>query len=412
MSDTQQLTLRSGDIVASVSVSARAFVHRPSPVRNASADSTNPIAEALSNPVGLPKLHDCLVPGDRVVIVVDPATPQLIDIVTTVLDELQSHCSEDLNITLLLPDNPKAEDWQDLVKNCPVHMQGRINLVVHDPRDESKCGYLASSSNGVRVYLNKHLLDADLIISVGVIGFDSRLGYSGTSGVLFPHFSDISTIRDAAAPGHPELAPGDVRPLREVVDEVGWLLGTQFTIQVIPNPQGYIGSILCGMPGDVQKLGVSILEQAWRISLDRIFDVVVVTVSVPSGKVTLREVGAALESACRIVEHGGRIIIVADLQLPEGPGATMLRRCSDPEELLKPLRREPTEDACEVLQLIMAGQKATLALFSQLTDDETEELGFLAINSAAELQRALNGHDDLAIISGMNHAWCDITVAT
>ena len=97
--------------------------------------------------------------------------------------------------------------------------------------------------------------------------------------------------------------------------------------------------------------------------------------------------------------------MVADLPVPEGPGATMLRRCADPEELLKPLRREPVVDSLEITQLINTLRHARLYLYSIIPTDIVEELGMIAIESESEIQRLTVQAQSCAALPNANYAW-------
>ena len=121
-----------------------------------------------------------------------------------------------------------------------------------------------------------------------------------------------------------------------------------------------------------------------------------------------KQIGAAVEAVSPIIRQGGRIAIIADVAAPEGPAASMLRRCSEPEDLLKPLRIEPTSDAREFAQLITAQQRARLYLRSNLATDLVEELGMFALESADEIQRLVNSSKSSAIIRSANFSWCEI----
>ncbi|MCA9047619.1 MAG: DUF2088 domain-containing protein, partial [Planctomycetaceae bacterium] len=376
------------------------------PSENQHAEHRRLVAAALTAPIGLPALIECVVPGDRVVIAVDPETPGWMEIVEQVTESLQLLGHGGVTITLLLPQDPSGDEWEPFLSGLPEQIRSALATRIHHPQDAEERGYLASSSGGERIYLNRQLLDADLIVTIGVIGFDSLLGYRGTSSVIFPSFSDEETIRETRVPGHPELTPDQKRPRRELVDEIGWLLGTQFTVQVLPDADGNIGRVLTGAPDQVQQAGQAELDQTWRISADDSFDLVLI--SVPGGVFGWKQLGCALETACRIVEPGGRVAIVADVPIPEGPGAQMLRRTQDPEDLLKPLRRDPPEDAVEISQLIHAQRRVRLFLFSGLATEVVEELGMFSISNADELQKIVEQSRSTAVIRGANFSWCDV----
>ena len=168
------------------------------------------------------------------IIAVDPETPFLVDVLTAVCEHLQSVPDGGVSLTLLLPEDESGNSWQWLTGSLPLHLQQQMTIVSHLPSDQNQLSYLASSAAGERIYLNRLLTDADMIVSIGLLAFDGQLGVRGTTSVLFPAFSDEATLRAARSHGHSELTPEQQRPFRDLVDEIGWLLGTQFTVQVIP----------------------------------------------------------------------------------------------------------------------------------------------------------------------------------
>jgi hypothetical protein len=86
----------------------------------------------------------------------------------------------------------------------------------------------------------------------------------------------------------------------------------------------------------------------------------------------------------------------------------MLRRCQDPEELLKPLRREPTIDSVEFAQLIQALRRVRVYLLSQLPGELVEELGMIPVSDSAELQRLVSTIEGCKCIPFANYAWCEV----
>lgn len=404
MSTTSDLTLRSGTISAATGSPLTMSLLPPQVTVTSVADICR---QAFENPLGFPELVRCVVPGDRVAIVVDPETPFAADLVASLWEQLQTVPDGGVSITLLLPEDASGLGWKWLRDQLPIHIQQQVTVHVHNPGDSSQISYIASSSGGERIYLNRLLSDADMIITVGVITFDSLLGFRGTSSILYPAFADAPTVQAAQSQGHPELTPEQQRPFRELIDEVGWLLGTQFTVQVIPGVGCSPAAVLAGLPEDVLNRGKELVESLWRVSVPEMLDGVVI--SVPgSPSFGWRQLGLALEQASSIVVQGGRIVVVADLPVPEGPAATMLRRCQEPEELLKPLRREPTSDSTEIAQLIQAQRRARIYLLSGLPAEIVEELGMIPLADAAELKRLVSTIPDCQFIPDANYAWCEI----
>jgi nickel-dependent lactate racemase len=404
MSPLSHFKLSSGAISTSLGISSdESLVSLPT--LNASAADL--CVTALRNPLGFPDLIRCVVPGDQVILAIDPETPFLSEIIPIIWEQLQSIPDGGVLMTLLLPEDPSGQGWQWIRESLPLHIQQQLTVQIHDPNDRTQISYIASSAAGERIYLNRLLSDADLIVTIGLITFDGLLGFRGTSSSLYPAFSDAATVRESRTQGHPELTPEQQRPFRDLVDEVGWLLGTQFTVQVIAGSAEAPAAVLAGLPDAVMNHGRELVNRIWRFSLDEPMDAVVL--SVPGGAAFgWRQLGIALENASQLVTQGGRIIVVADLLVPEGPAATMLRRCQEPEDLLKPLRREPTFDSVEISQLIKAERRARIYLFSRLEADVVEELGMFPVADDTEFRRLVESVDKYRILPFANYAWCEV----
>src|SRR5437660_369348 len=95
----------------------------------------------------------------------------------------------------LLPEGPRQE----------------IQWTRNDPTDQKRQAYLAATARGERIYLARELVDADVVISVGMIAYDSLLGYRGTNSVFYPGLSNVEAVSRARGEGHSELGPDDER---------------------------------------------------------------------------------------------------------------------------------------------------------------------------------------------------------
>ena len=399
----ESITFRSGGLTASVrsdhvklliscSVSSRSV--------------TDLCRQALLSPLGLPEPARCVVPGDSVAIVLDPETPNVIELLGAVCEQLQVVPEAGGTLSLLLPPDPDNTEWSRLVEQIPAHLQQQLTVHMHDPAETAQLSYLASSAAGDRVYLNRRICDADLLVTIGMVCFDSLLGYRGTTSGIFPAFSDADAIQQARTQGHPELTPEQPRPYRQLIDEVGWLLGTQFSVQIVPGPDDSPLAILAGLPEEVMTAGKELLNSSWRVKPQAQVDAVVL--SVPCHATSgWKQFGSAIELATKLVRQDGRIIVVADLSVPEGPGASLLRRSQDPEELLKPLRREPCEDAVEITQLINTLRHARVYLYSNIPTDIVEELGIIPIEDEAELNRLTTAARSCVALPNAGFAWIE-----
>lgn len=393
-----KITLKSRNIKAELESAddARTF-QQPS-----TADVTN-LSESLLTPMELPPLSQCVVPGDRICMVVDPTTPEVIKLITEVRQQFLDSVSSKLDFSLLLPPDPNENEWRHITTSLPADFASKTAIKIHNPSDEHQTVYLASTAAGKRVYLNALVVDADLIITIGTIGWDASIGLRGTTSGVYPSMSNQETLSELRRLSHLELNPADRNPRRDSIDEIGWLMGTQFTVQAIPNDEGNIGHLLCGAPEAVMAEGRRVLIEQRQLHGTLDSDLIVLSIAPVNDTVSWKDVGHAVALASRLAANDDtRIAVVADLEEAISPALQMLQRCTEPNDLVKPLSLEPTFDALETIQLIQALRTSTIFLFSQLPTALVEDLGMVPIESTNELQRLLSKADHPAFLHGAN----------
>lgn len=363
--------------------------------------ASNSLSEFLDEPLGLPDVTRCVVPGDRVTIAVDLNTPHLCEITTEICERLL-RAGMELDMTVLLPSGSESADVARRLADC---IDKAVSVHIHDPRDEQQRRYLASSSGGERIYLSEHLVDCDLLVTISEVGFDSLLQFRGTNSIIFPAFSDAVSIQRLlearCGAGSKELHTFS----RELVDEIGWLLGTQFAIQVVPSADGGVADVICGTADQVQRRGTQSLTDSWQFDINETYDLAVVSVASDGGPGSWQRFGQALAVMSSVVDDGGRIAVICELSRQgAGPALDMLRRSGDVDELIKPLRLEPTTDAVEVLQLIESQHRARLYLYSGSADSLAEDIGMIPIAGDPELQRLVDEADRAIVVHAANYA--------
>ena len=144
------------------------------------------VRDALEMPWEFPPLRQMIVPGDRVVIALDSSIAGPRPILEVLGQTLRAAGVETGGITVLMP----AAGTGD-----PMIATGIGDLfTVHDSRDRAQLAYLAATKEGRRVYLNRLLTDADVVIPVGRLGYDPHMGHRGPWSVVFPDLSERETI--------------------------------------------------------------------------------------------------------------------------------------------------------------------------------------------------------------------------
>lgn len=358
----------------------------------AHADLRRATREGLAQPLELPPLGAAIVPGDRVVLAVDRRQPLLDGVLEEVWRVLQAAGVQPADVTIVQPAVLGATERHDPRQGLPADVRGAMTWVLHDPTVEEDCGYLATSAAGERIYLSRRLLDADVVIPLTVAGYDARLGYQHPCGLFYPGLSNTEAFKKSHGQGHSELRPEDERPLRQLIDEAGWLLGVQYVVQVVPAARRGAGAeVLVGSVEGVGRAARSALDEHWRVRVEERVETVVMALPTDQHRVTWALLGRALETAKTLVERGGRIIVLTDLAAEPGPGVTVIREQRSAKAALQPLRAIGPEDLVPATQLAAAADWATVYLLSGLPALLVEELFCTPLENEQELRRLLAG---------------------
>jgi nickel-dependent lactate racemase len=367
-------------------------IHRESPAP-ALADPLGAVAEALERPLGYPALRQALTPDDHVAIVVDEPMPPVPGLLAPVLEHIASARVAPKSVTLVCPPGASPQQW---IEGLPAGIHD-VSIEVHDPTDRRHLSYLATTRQGRRVYLNRTAVDADQLVVVSRRRFDPLLGYAGAEGALYPALSDQQTRQELS--GHLSPAPPGKKPwpARREAEEITWLLGAPFMIQLIEGTGQSLSHVVAGL-ADTGEEAIRLLNARWRISVDHLADTVIAGVDGPGEKHAFAALAEALFSAARVVRPEGRIILLSQASPELGPGAALIRDAEGPEQALKALRRHPAPDMVASFQWASAAQRARIYLQSALPADTAEELFTVPLINPGQVQRLLNNGDRCLVL--------------
>jgi nickel-dependent lactate racemase len=283
-----------------------------------------------------------------------------------------------------------------------------VGWKVHDPTDEGACAYLAATTGGERIYLAREVTDADFVLSIGHLAYDSVLGYRGTNSVFFPGLSTSDAFARTLGQGHHELRPDDDRPLRQLIDEVAWLLGTQFSLQVVPAAHAGAARALAGAGDSVYRHGKRLHDKLWMVRLEARPDVVVAAIDVDAAGHGWEQIGATLATARNLVSRGGKIVLLSELAAEPDEGLELVRACDNPRDAIQPLRSQSPRDLVAATQLAGAVDWADVYLLSKLASDLVEELFMVPLETPAEAARLLAGQETCLFLDSAQHTYGEI----
>lgn len=367
-------------------------VHRQAQVPTL-ANPAQAVAEALENPLGFPPLRLALTPDDHIAILVDEHLPRLTELLVPILQHLQKAHIDFANVTILCLPPAEKQDWVD---DLPEEFQ-EVHIEVHQPDDRKKLSYLATTRQGRRIYLNRTAVDADQLILLTRRSYDCILGHAGGAGSLFPLLADEAMRKEARGSLSTLSACDPSWKLKGEAEEVAWLLGAPFLVQIIEGEGDHIAQVVCG-PVESGREGEKIQDRFWQVTLDRRPEVVIASLTGDPARQTLEDLARAFMTASRVVKPGGRIAVLSASAPALGISGDFLRREEDPGAILRLLNQELPEDVETGFMWASAAQQAHLYLMSRLPEELVEEMQVTPLEKPEQTQRLLVGAQSWAYL--------------
>lgn len=380
-----------------------AFREPPEPCPSLRAAVRAALAQPLDD---FPSFEQLFVPEDHVTLAVDRYTPGAPEIIAEVWSALASRSIAAADTVILQPVGLPGPALGDPRGQLPREVAAQIRWLVHDPTDEKELAYLATAVQGERIYLARILVEAEVAVSIGEMRYDPVMGLRGTGSAFYPGMSSVDAMVRTHGQGHSELGPDDERPLRQLVDEVTWLLGNQFSIQVFPGAGGQVAHVLAGPADAVFREGRRWLADNALVQLPERCPLVVVAIDADAAGHGWEQFGAAIETAHHLVTRGGRIVVLSEIEAELDDGFKLLQEAPQVRNALQPLRKMAPPDLIPATQLASAADWAKIYFLSKLPEGTVESLSMTALGSDKEVARLLsNSSDRCVLIGGAQHTF-------
>jgi nickel-dependent lactate racemase len=365
------------------------------------------IRQALAGPLDFPPLAQAVVPGDKVAIALDPAVPQSQELVSGAVSMLLSAGVLADDITLVVSPSNQSGEARDHLNLLAPEIRDSIATEVHDPKQRGSLSYLGATSDEKPIYINRVIYDADFVISIGLLRPDTALGYHGVNSTVFPAFADAAEI---ARHHNSQAEKARARnKLRKRADEVGWMLGARFTIQVVPGRSDHILHVLAGDSAAVYETGNRLYEDAWACHAQGRAELVVATIEGDKEQ-TWENVARALASAAVAMNDGSAVAICTDLDERLGPALERIVGCEDLDEALREIDHSLNSDWAAGVELVLALQRGKVYLVSRLDDELVEDLGISPLGPD-QLSRLAARYDSCLVFENAHRAVAHVASA-
>ena len=340
---------------------------------------SNPRAEierALKEPLGSKKLDEIVKPESRVAIVVDDITrPAPSDLmVPLLLDELSVKGVRDENVAVIFACGiHRAVRPEEAVKLLGESVCNRVRTVSHDCKAHDLVHVGTTQKYGTKVFLNRLFTEADVRILTGDIGLHYFAGYGGGRKSVLPGMSGEETVRH----NHVMLLDPNARtgmlaenPVHQDMVEAAAMARVDFVLNVVMNSKREIVRAFAGDLGQVFSEGVKLVDEMYRVQVDRRAEIVVVSPGGDPADVNLFQAYKGVDNALEVVKRGGVIILVAEL--PEGHGNQdfydWMTKFSDLKAVEREVKRNFVVGGSKAYYYMKALQKARIILVSSMPD--------------------------------------------
>ncbi|QDU62588.1 hypothetical protein Pan216_34550 [Planctomycetes bacterium Pan216] len=399
------IDLRQGEQPLRISVpEEKLFGHFQGPSQT-NGDLSEKVRKALEEPISLPPVNRAVTPSDHVALIVASDLPQPRELVGPIIDSLVAAGIERPKIAIVHEPPEKATSTR-LVEELRGAF-AELSFIEHDPTDDDAHAYVASTEEGRRIYLNRTVAEADFMLVISRTGFDPLTGTMGTSSQLFPRLSNAETIARARMLAA-QMRRSEMRlRKRQESEEVAWLAGLLYALQVDTDSSGKISHVWFGEYHEVQKCADQATFDHWMIDPpEATSDLVIATTSTPGAD--WLAASTALETASHVASRDAIVLLITDLDQPIGQTGAWLLDNENPMDAIGRVRQQDlgqvSADSLSTVQTATALTSARLYLMSSLDEDLVESLGMVHVSNEREVNRLIERSRSCYVIENADRA--------
>lgn len=365
-------------------------------------DVSGAVVAALAQPLEYPSLASSTVPGDKVVIAVEPGLRQIENIVAGTLISLLEAGAQPRDVSLVVASNLRPP-----LALVPKGVRQDVRVILHNPADQDGLQYLAADKEARPIYLNRAICEADFLLPVTTARHTASLGYVGGYAGVFPTFADTATQERFQAPSSTDHSTQQ-RRRRAEADEAAWLLGVHFTMQVVPGTGDHVLGIVAGQAKAVNEQAEHESAAAWQHRVARRASMVIAAIDGGADQQTWENLARAVHCAMQVAVEGGAIVILSDLSAPSGAALAKLAGSHQGDQLQHDLEREHSADAHAAAILAEARERFDVYLLSGLDADLVEAVGLGYVETPHQVAHLAASHSSIALIGSAQFASCEV----
>lgn len=373
----------------------------------------NSIIKSLRKPVEAKPLKDLITEKTRVALLVSDITRPCPSkkILPPLILELKKFGVSLNNITVFFATGTHREHMpEEKEKIIGTEVLKRIKTVDHNSQDKKKHCYLGRTRRGTEVFVNKQVINNDLIIGIANTDIHYFAGYSGGAKSLFPGIAAFESIQqNHALMLLPNSEPGKAEgnPVREDLEEAAQMTNFNFIVNVVLDDKKNIVEVVSGQYVKAHRLASKINDLMYKTPIGKKADIVIASAGGFPKDINLYQAQKGLDNARIAVKEGGTIIYIAECIDGIGNETLIkwLQEASHPDDVIERLRMRFVLGGHKAFAIAKVAKTAEIYLISSLAE-KFIKMSFMKPTKKVEdaLDQAFATHGKDASVALMSHA--------
>ena len=271
---------------------------------------------AIAAPIGTPPLRELAAGRQRVLIVCDDVsrpTP-VAELLPPVLAALRDAGVPDTGIEFMMAlGTHRFMTREEMAAKLGPEIAARFAVHNHDWRDPAACVFMGKTAQGVEVWINRKVSEADLVIGLGRIMPIDVCGFTGGGKILIPGVCGKITNDDMHwtridLDEHAIVGRRD-NPVRASIDALARQAGLDFIVNVVMDLHRRVAHVVAGDLVEAHRHGCELAMDLHGVRIPALADIVVAD-SFPFD-IEFWQANKALDQASYVVRQGGVVILVS-----------------------------------------------------------------------------------------------------
>jgi nickel-dependent lactate racemase len=239
------------------------------------------ILHSIRNPIGSSPLIDIAKSAQKVVIIADDNTRdtpvQLI--IPTLLDEVNRRGVRDRQIKVIIGGGSHRLMTEGEIKEkFGSEILSQVQVVPHEYANKDKLLDFGITERGIRVWINKEVMEADLRIGVGSILPHLPAGWAGGAKIVLPGVAGKESVDQLHLLGvsDPQIKLGKVETsFRKEIEEFAEKIGLHFIVNSIYDKDKDLVEVVAGHFRKAHRKGVELARTVYEVECEEFADITI-----------------------------------------------------------------------------------------------------------------------------------------